>query len=109
MGSLRLYTNFFQPTMCLVFKTSHGARVHNVYDTAETPYQRLLESGLLRQPRRVELAATHHRLNPVRLLSQTNANVEQLWKMAERPTAYMTARGPKGNNGATSVTGTVRQ
>jgi hypothetical protein len=108
-GLLRLYTNFFQPTMKLVSKTRHGARVHKVYDTAKTPYQRLLESGLLPQAKRVELAATYHGLNPVRLLSQTNANLEQLWKMAERPTAYMTARGAKSNNGATSVTGIVRQ
>jgi hypothetical protein len=108
-GLLRLYTNFFQPTMKLVSKTRHGARVHKVYDTAKTPYQRLLESGLLPQAKRVELAATYHGLNPVRLLSQTNANLEQLWKMAERPTAYMTARGAKSNNGAISVTGIVRQ
>ena len=108
-GLLRLYTNFFQPTMKLVSKTRHGARVHKVYDTAKTPYQRLLESGLLPQAKRVELAATYHGLNPVRLLSQTNANLEQLWKMAKRPTAYMTARGAKSNNGATSVAGIVRQ
>jgi hypothetical protein len=108
-GLLRLYTNFFQPTMKLVSKTRHGARVHKVYDTAKTPYQRLLESGLLPQAKRVELAATYHGLNPVRLLSQTNANLEQLWKMAERPTAYMTARGAKSNNRATSVAGIVRQ
>ena len=31
---LRLYVNFFQPTMKLLFKTRHGARVHRVYDTA---------------------------------------------------------------------------
>jgi hypothetical protein len=108
-GLLRLYTNFFQPTMKLVSKTRHGARVHKVYDTAKTPYQRLLESGLLPQAKRVELAATYHGLNPVRLLSQTNANLEQLWKMVERPTAYMTAQGAKSNNRAISVTGIVRQ
>jgi len=106
---LRLYTNFFQPTMKLVSKTRHGARVHKVYDTAQTPYQRLLESGLLPQAKQVELAATYHGLNPVRLLSQINADLEQLWKMAERPSAYMTAWGAKRNNEATSVTGIVRQ
>ena len=44
---LRLYINFFQPVMKLVSKRRHGARVHKVYDTAKTPYQRLLESGVL--------------------------------------------------------------
>jgi hypothetical protein len=106
---LRLYTNFFQPTMKLVSKTRHGARVHKVYDTAKTPYQRLLESGLLPQAKRVELAAIYGGLNPVRLLSHVNANLEKLWKMAERPTANMTAQGAKYNDEATSVTGIVRQ
>jgi hypothetical protein len=106
---LRLYTNFFQPTMKLVSKTRHGARVHKVYDTAQTPYQRLLECGVLSQNKRTELAAIYGGLNPVRLLSQINANLEQLWKMAERPSAYMTAWGAKRNNEATSVTRIVRQ
>jgi hypothetical protein len=44
---LRLYVNFFQPVMKLVTKTRHGAKVHKVYDKAQTPYQRLLSAGVL--------------------------------------------------------------
>lgn len=54
---LRLYTNFFQPVMKLKSKTTHGARVHKVYDTAKTPYERLLESGVLTPAKEAELAA----------------------------------------------------
>ncbi len=36
---VRLYINFFQPTMKLLCKTRNGARVHKVYDKAQTPYQ----------------------------------------------------------------------
>jgi hypothetical protein len=43
----RLYINFFQPVMKLVSKSRHGAKVYKVYDTAQTPYQRLLRSGVL--------------------------------------------------------------
>ncbi len=64
----RLYVNFFQPVMKLVAKTRHGAKVHKVYDTARTPYQRLLESGVLTEAKQQELAAMYHRLNPVTLL-----------------------------------------
>ena len=106
---LRLYINFFQPTMKLVSKTRHGARVHKVYDTAKTPYQRLLECGLLTQAKRTELAAIYRGLNPVRLLSQLNAHLQQLWKMAERPAAYMTPQGGNQKIGSTSVTRIVRQ
>jgi hypothetical protein len=83
--SVRLYMNFFQPTMKLVSKTRHGAKVNKVYDTARTPYQRLLGAGMLTEVRQQELAATYHGLNPVRLLKQINSNLEQLWRLAQHP------------------------
>jgi hypothetical protein len=82
---VRLYVNFFQPTMKLWSKTRNGARVHKVYETAQTPYQRLLPSGILSEAKRAELAAIYHGLNPVKLLEQINSNLEQLWRLAERP------------------------
>lgn len=83
---IRLYVNFFQPVMKLVSKARHGAKVHKVYDTAQTPYQRLLKRGVLAEAKRQELAATYHHLNPVTLLKQINENLERLWAMAEYPT-----------------------
>jgi len=83
---LRLYGNFFQPMMKLVSKTRHGAKVHKVYDTARTPYQRLLESDVLTEAKRQELVAIYHGLNPVLLLKQINENLEYLWDLAEHPT-----------------------
>ena len=83
--NVRLYMNFFQPTMKLVSKTRHGAKVNKVYDTARTPHQRLREAGMLSNAKQQELAATYHGLNPVRLLKQINSNLEQLWKLAQRP------------------------
>jgi hypothetical protein len=81
----RLYVNFFQPVMKLVAKTRHGAKVHKVYDTARTPYHRLLESGVLTEAKRQELAVTYYSFNPVLLLKQINENLETLWNLAERP------------------------
>ena len=81
----RLYVNFFQPVMKLVRKTRHGAKVRKVYDTAQTPYQRLLKTGVLTEAKRQELAATYYHLNPVTLLRQINENLERLWDMAEHP------------------------
>ena len=84
--NVRLFVNFFQPTMKLWSKTRHGAKVHKVYETAQTPYQRLLKLGVLSEAKRAELAATYHGLNPVLLLKQINGNLEQLWRLADRPT-----------------------
>jgi hypothetical protein len=83
----RLYMNFFQPTMKLVSKTRHGAKVNKVYDTARTPYQRLLRLGVLSESRRAEMVAIYQGLNPVRLLKQINSNLEQLWRLAQFPNA----------------------
>ncbi len=82
---VRLYLNFFQPTMKLVSKTRHGAKVHKVYETARTPYQRLLEAGVLTEAKQAELLAIYSGINPVTLLKQINFNLEQLWRLSERP------------------------
>jgi hypothetical protein len=81
---VRLYVNFFQPTMKLLSKTRHGSKVHKVYEKAQTPYQRLLRWGVLKEARQKELAAIYNGLNPVRLLKHINETLEQLWRMADR-------------------------
>jgi hypothetical protein len=81
---VRLYINFFQPTMKLLKKTRHGAKVHKVYEAAQTPYRRLLKLGLLSEAKQAELAAIYQGLNPVRLRQQINDNLEKLWQLAER-------------------------
>jgi hypothetical protein len=87
---VRLYVNFFQTTMKLISKTRHGAKVHKVYATAQTPYQRLLKSVIFRRNKQVELAAIYKGLNPVHLLKQINGNLEQLWKLADRSYSSVT-------------------
>jgi hypothetical protein len=81
---VRLYQNFFQPTMKLQSKTRHGAKVHKVYQTAQTPYRRLLQLRTLSKAKQTEMAATYQGLNPVLLLKQINNNLEQLWRLSER-------------------------
>jgi hypothetical protein len=82
---VRLYINFFQPTMKLVSKTRHGAKVYKIYDTAQTPYQRLVQAGVFSETKKAQMAALYHGLNPVKLLKQINDNLEQLWRLAKRP------------------------
>ena len=76
---VRCYVNFFQPVMQLKHKSRHGAKVHKVYDSARTPYQRVLESGVLTPEQQ------YQRLNPVKLLAQINQALEHLWSLAEHP------------------------
>jgi len=59
--------------------------VHKVYDGARTPYQRLLESGVVVPERNEALERLYRSLNPARLLAQINQELERLWALAEYP------------------------
>lgn len=93
---LRLYVNYFQPVMKLISKTRHGARVHKVYDQAQTPYQRLSNAKVLSEIKQKELAATYNGLNPVVLRKQINDHLEKLWKLADRMANQVRANKIKG-------------
>jgi hypothetical protein len=64
---LRLYVNFFQPQMKLVSKSRRGATVTKRYDTAKTPYQRLLASPHVSTRIKAALTRTYLGLNPAEL------------------------------------------
>lgn len=81
---LRLYINFFQPAMKLVSKTRHGAKVHRIYDIAQTPYQRVLNSRVISEANKAQINSIYAHLNPISLLKQINANVEHLWQLRDR-------------------------
>ena len=80
---LRMYINFFQPVSKLVRKSRHAAKVHEVYDTAQTPCRCLLRSGLLTEAKKRELVDQYDGLNPVTLLRPITKSVDHLCTMAE--------------------------
>jgi len=73
-AQLRLYKNFFQPTMKLQSKERVGGKIHRKYDQPRTPYQRLLESGQLNASAEKELRKTYASLN----VAQLHRRIEQL-------------------------------
>jgi hypothetical protein len=78
----RLHVNFFQPVQKLVSKTRHGARLHRIFDRAQTPYQRLCAAGVLPSAKRQELDALYERLNPLQLRRDLERELERLWALA---------------------------
>ena len=106
---LRLYLNFFQPIRKLVSKERQGAKVVKRYDVAQTPYQRLLASGLLSETGRQTLARDFTRLNPRRLRDDIDHLLETLWALAARPdhptptTVTGSDRPPPGDAGQLST------
>lgn len=78
----RLHVNFFQPVQKLVSKRRDGARLHRVFDRAQTPYQRLCASGILPPAAHAELEALYHRLNPLQLRRDLDTALDRLWALA---------------------------
>jgi hypothetical protein len=78
----RLHVNFFQPVQKLVSKHRDGARLHRVFDRAQTPYQRLCASGVLGAPARADLEPLYQRLHPLQLRRELEAALDHLWTFA---------------------------
>ena len=66
-ATLRLYTNFFQPTMKLIRKERVGSKVSKRYDRAQTPYQRVLAAPQVSQAAKQKLRRKYELLNPAAL------------------------------------------
>lgn len=64
---VELYVNFFQPIMKKIKKERIGAKVKKWYDTAKTPYQRILKSGALKREEKEKLKFLYESLNPLDL------------------------------------------
>jgi hypothetical protein len=76
---LRLYVNFFQPSLKLVDKHRVDNKVHKTYDPAKTPYQRVLQSSDVTEANKQALRQTYARLNPVALRRKLDAHLSALW------------------------------
>jgi len=79
---LRLYTNFFQPSMKLIEKTRNGSKVRKKYDKAKTPYRRVLESTTVTEEARGELKRIYATLNPTKLNREVNRLQDRLDALA---------------------------
>jgi hypothetical protein len=83
---LRLYTNFFQPSMKLLEKTRIGSKVTKKYDKPKTPYQRIIESNAVSEEVKEKLRRTYEELNPFALKGLIDKLTQELWKVYEKKT-----------------------
>src|SRR5437870_797292 len=77
-----LYYNLFQPVMHLSEKTVEGDKVRRKWDDAQTPYQRVLATGVLSQEQQERLQALYEQTNPLRLREEIYAGLAALWETA---------------------------
>jgi hypothetical protein len=79
---LRLYINFFQPSFKLIAKEHIGQQTLKRYDTAKTPYQRVLEHEDIPLPAKARLINLYVQLNPAQLRRQIDLKTAKLWKIS---------------------------
>jgi hypothetical protein len=94
---LRLWTNFWQPTLKLVEKTRDDAtgKTRKRYDAAQTPYQRVVaadagrrahdQPALVPEAARAALAETFAAVGPAERKRRVEAALEHLSRLQERP------------------------
>ena len=81
----RDYVNFLHPVRKLTQKVRLGARVTRRYDTAQTPYRRVVASGCLSQKATRQLATRSNALDPLRLKLELESAQRTLAERAVRP------------------------
>lgn len=80
---VRLYVNFFQPVMKLTKRERVGSKVKKHYDTAKTPYQRVMEADPVSEESKDALRRQYAELNPAALLRQIETLQQELWYLGQ--------------------------
>lgn len=74
-----LYYNLFQPVLHLKEKQVQPEGIVRKWDTAQTPYHRLLASGKLSAEQQTHLQALYEQTNPLRLRGEIYQGLTALW------------------------------
>jgi hypothetical protein len=67
----------------LLSKHRVGSKVIKRYDTARTPYQRVLEAGVLAPAAQQALTAEQEALDPIALARDSERTLDTLWRLAD--------------------------
>jgi hypothetical protein len=89
-----LYANFFQPVSKLLRTERVGAKVKKFYDRAQTPYQRLLATGILDETRKNSLERLYQSLNLVKLRAKIYAAQNALWQLTDKAVVHRPVEEP---------------
>jgi hypothetical protein len=74
-----LYYNLFEPVMHLIKKEVVGDKIRRQWDEAQTPYQRLLATGVPSREQRQRLQLLYEQTNPLTLRHEIYQRLAALW------------------------------
>ena len=75
--------NYFTPVMKLKEKTRVGGKIIKKFDKPKTPYQRLLDSGVLTTEQSTNLINTYDLLNPFELKKELEKQLKWFFRLVE--------------------------
>ncbi len=79
-GPLRLYINFFQPSVKCIEKKRIGSKIKKVYDTAKTPYERVLAHPKTSEKTKETLTRLFKTLDPFKIRKEVDDLVHEIQK-----------------------------
>lgn len=79
-GPLRLYINFFQPSVKCIEKKRIGSRIKKIYDVAQTPYERVLAHPKTSEKTKETLTRLFETLDPFKLRKEVDRLVGEIQK-----------------------------
>ncbi len=91
---LWVYYNLFQPVLHLVGKDSVNGKLQRRWDRAQTPYQRLLASGVLLPEQEARLTRLYAETNPRQLRETIYQALARLWQKPEMQQAPRREKAP---------------
>lgn len=83
-GELRLFNNFFRPVMKILSKEKvNNSICRKRYDTAKTPYQRLMNCPQISDAKKKELRAIYLSLNPAELKRKIDQKIKKIRQISK--------------------------
>lgn len=101
-NELRLFQNFFQPSMKLKKKVRVGSRLSRKYDRPQTPFQRVLKSGQYHRARMKQLKEQFSTLDPFELSEAIDRKLQATFKLASeriRPSPRLKLNSKQAQDG----------
>jgi hypothetical protein len=95
VGDLRLWMNYFQPSVKLVSRERVGARVRRRYDQPQTPLDRLITLGAISAQRAASMLAERVQIDPFVLSDRIEHAVKEILAMPVPPLASQPRGGPQ--------------
>ncbi|OQA92685.1 MAG: hypothetical protein BWY26_00102 [Elusimicrobia bacterium ADurb.Bin231] len=107
-NKLRLFHNFFQPSIKLVKKIRIGSKLKRVYDKPKTPFQRLCQSNHINKDKLAQLKNIAGILDPFALSKTIDFKLTKIYNLASKNKKIYGNVGPvpySVNNSLPSILG----